>query len=633
MISAAIRRMKNVKNFFMIIALLVLVPAIFPAVPGDSAKAEGNILTSHPVRGPVGTTVEVEGVCFTPSVLCGITSNVTRISQVDIYFPDKNTLYKTEVIDTWGKLNTTVVIDEVPAGTYQIWVHDGTAGAFAWVSIPFTVEPKIELSRRSGYVGDGITISGNGFAPLSSIPLYFGNRSIDTFYTDEKGSFHNRTFIVPDSVNDEYDIKAVDRRGNEAVVKFTSQRQKIVIFPNAGSPGTDINLIGTGFVPDKTITFKMYNAGTIVPELTTNPETVKTDDWGSFDACLKIPACTSDTYIIEAYDGDARSGTTLIVSSSGVFDRNIGFIGSNVTFSGNGFLPYRYTVAYFDGIPLAEAKADQHGGSSISFVIPPCVPGDEHVVSVTDGVSTYSYDFIVLPKAKAEINRTIAEVGSEIIMSGSGFIANKVAMISLDGDSVTEIPVGTDESFTTSFPVPACTPGVKVISVTDGINRIELTLSVESQVLPPVAPVTPDKQSSIGTNIILAWEPLQDFSDITYHVQITHDPSFGPDSILMQKAGISEIQYIFNMEPAIQSGVPAGSFFWRIRAESTAGAAGAWSETREFVIVIPEIIEAGSNNFLTSYGLLFELGALVLLLLYWYIRKKRKAKASAGLES
>ncbi len=632
MISPAISQMKKLKKFVTIITKLMLVLAIIPAFPGVSVKAEGNILTSHPVRGMVGTIVEIEGVCFTPSVLCGITSNVTRISQVDIYFPDKNTLYKTEVIDTWGKLNTTVVIDEMPAGTYQIWVHDGTAGPFAWASVPFTVEPKIELSRRSGYVGDTITISGNGFAPLSSIPLYFGNRSIDTFYSDEKGSFSNRTFSVPDSVNDEYEIKAVDRRGNEAFVTFTSQRQKLVIFPNAGSPGTDINLIGTGFVPDKTITFKMYNAGTIVPELTTNPETVKTDDWGSFDACLRIPACTSNTYIIEAYDGDARSGTTLIVSSSGVFDRNIGFISSNVTFSGNGFLPYRYTVAYFDGIPLAEAKADQHGGSSISFVIPPCVPG-EHVVSVTDGVSTYSYDFIVLPKAKAEINRTIAEVGSEIVVSGSGFIANKVVMISLDGDSVTEIPVGADESFTTSFPVPACAAGVKVISVTDGINRVELTLSVESQVLPPVTPVTHDKQSSIGTNIILAWEPLPDFSDITYHVQIANEPSFSPDSIMMQKAGISEIQYIFNMESAIQSGVSTGSFFWRIRAENTAGVAGDWSKTREFVIAIPEIIEAGSNNFLTSYGLLFELGVLVLLLLYWYIRKKRKAaKVSVSLE-
>lgn len=628
------QQMKKMTNIKKIIITLFLIIVSIPSIPGASAKSEETILYSNPSQGPVGTTVQIEGVCFTPSVLAGITSNVTRISQAQIFFPDRNSLCKTEVIDTWGKLNTTIVVDELPAGTYQIWVHDVTAGPFAWVSVPFTIEPKIEPSKHSGYVGDVITIYGNGFMASSSISLYMGNKSIGIFYSDEQGSFSNKTFIVPDLTNNEYSIRAVDRQGNDATISFTSQRQKLVIFPNASGPGKEINLMGTGFAPAKNITLKVYNTGTIIPNVTTIPETVTTDISGSFDAYLIIPACVSDNYIIEAFDGDVRAGATLAVSSSGVFDRNIGFIGSNVTFSGNGFLPYRYTMAHFNGIPLAEAKADQNGGSSFSFVIPPCKPG-EHVITVSDGVSSYSYTFSVLPKAKVQINRTISTIGSEIILTGAGFIPDKVVMISIDGDTITEIYVNDDESFTTSFPVPVCSPGVKVISVTDGINIVELTLNVESQVLPSVSPVTPDNYSSYEPSIILIWEPLPDFTGVSYHVQIAGDLTFSPDSLIIQREGITEIQYIFNMEPVIQSGSNSDSFFWRVRAErNDAVSAGEWSEPRKFLMSVPVIAEAGSENFLVSYGLLLELGTLVLLLVYWIIKKKRKSsRVSVSVET
>jgi len=115
------------------ILVLLLISLYVTAIPGTVIKAEDNIVYSEPVSGPVGTTVSLEVIYFTPSVLSGITSNLTRVSRASIYFPDKNTLCQTAVIDTWGKLSASIVIGEYPAGKYEIWIHDETAGPLAWV--------------------------------------------------------------------------------------------------------------------------------------------------------------------------------------------------------------------------------------------------------------------------------------------------------------------------------------------------------------------------------------------------------------------------------------------------------------------------------------------------------------------
>ncbi|GAF79376.1 unnamed protein product, partial [marine sediment metagenome] len=94
--------------------------------------------------------------------------------------------------------------------------------------------------------------------------------------------------------------------------------------------------------------------------------------------------------------GDWSAAREFYVGASGTLvakmTRIIGYVGSDVTFSGTGFIPNRIAIIYYDTTQMAEATVDADGNFSASFNIP-ASPGGEHTVSATDGTNTAEVTF------------------------------------------------------------------------------------------------------------------------------------------------------------------------------------------------------------------------------------------------
>ena len=294
-------KMRYNKLFAKTAIILALAAIVIPAILTTPAIANRRDINIRPDHGPVGTEVSVYGSSFTPAA-----DNTTFAK---IYFQYHHaSLVKTTNIDALGNFETSFVVSQCPAGVRMVWIYDESASLPMWVIATFRVEPQIELSKFSSYVGDNITANGTGFAATSNITIYFDSSEIATAATDQNGSFTKAAIIIPESDNGTHNIKAVDV-GNKQSIR----------------------------------------------ELITEPS--------------------------------ATTNSTSVVVPSGKMNRIIGYVGSDVIFSGTGFIPDRIAIAYFDNTQVAEAIVDATGNLSVNFKIPPS-SGGEHTVSVTDGTNT-----------------------------------------------------------------------------------------------------------------------------------------------------------------------------------------------------------------------------------------------------
>ncbi len=226
---------------------LLLVFTFVSMMPVSPAAAYGQYIYVTPNHGPSGTRINVEGVSFTPSVYSGDDAVPDTTTFAKIYFPDKNTLVKTR--QAISGINTYFTVSEHPAGSYRVWVYDESAPTPVWTSTTFTLEPRIDISRSSGFVGDNITVSGSGFAASANTTIYYDDVLIACATANTTGSFNNASMIIPAGPSSQHTIRAIDSNNNTAFCAFVS-RPDINLTPASGSVGDEIVIGGTGFSRD-----------------------------------------------------------------------------------------------------------------------------------------------------------------------------------------------------------------------------------------------------------------------------------------------------------------------------------------------------------------------------------------------
>jgi hypothetical protein len=178
---------------------------------------------------------------------------------------------------------------------------------------------------------------------------------------------------------------------------------QIELSKSFGYAGDNITASGTGFAATSNITI-YFDSSEVATAITAQN--------GSFTkAAITIPESDNGSHNIKAVDDSNNQGTREFITSqpgtispasepggggvttsptsavvpSGKINRIIGYVGSDVIFSG--FTPDRIAITYYDNIQVAEAIVDAHGNLSANFKIP-ASPGGEHTVSVTDGTNT-----------------------------------------------------------------------------------------------------------------------------------------------------------------------------------------------------------------------------------------------------
>ncbi len=601
----------NFKRFLSVLLMIFLLAGLAVyRLPIDTAAAQGPYVDVQPNHGPVGTPVVVSGISFVPSVAGNTTANAT-LTFAKTYFPDKDTLIKSTLIDWYGNFETNFIIGQHPAGRQKVWVLDDSASPPRWVSTIFTVEPQTKLSATTGYAGDNITISGKGFAALSSITIYFDNRTLDTLITTASGNFSKSAVTIPPSSQGVHMIKVLDGDSNNTTSEFTTLQQ-ISISPPSGQISELVTFNGTSFADKKLIRVSINgNLMDTIPSLIISSPT------GNFKGHFYMPAYSLGIYNIIISDGINEASASFQVTFGGWLNRIVGYVGSNVTYTGSGFMPGRVAALHFDGSPVAEATVTPNGNLVAEFTIPVST-GGAHTVLVTDGTSNTTHTFTVFSVASSSINRDMGYVGNQVIFSGVHFVPGKILVIYYDADPIAEAIVEANGNFSASFIIPPGAGGEHNISTTDGISTANKTFTLET--IPPEAPtlLIPVADAELKEHTAFIWERVSDPSGVIYTFQLATSADFGSSnitSLLISKSGLEIPEFKLAPEANLPTDKRGTAYYWRVRATDMAMNTGVWSEISTFKIPAMEIPWF-------MYSIIVEGGVFALLFGFWMIRRK-----------
>jgi hypothetical protein len=329
-------------------------------------------LTLSVLEGQAGTVVSISGVGFSASKAVS-------------FFIDTTSVTQTVTTDTAGKFaNYNLTIPALPGGNHVIKVQDfGYTGA---ITANFKVNPSITLQPNQGAIGSKVTITGNGFTPVTDNPITitYNDTAVTTtpaaISADGDGNF-SATIQVPSGVTGAVKIIAKDKL-TTASADFTSIAN-ILVSPATGIVGTTVTVTGSGLNATTAITVN-YDGAAVV--------TVKTDTDGKFSTSFKVPESGTGTHQITVSDQVSTFKYDFKPTADAKIDSTSGYVGKDITASGTGFTAAGNVVVKYDTAQIATVTADAQGTFTVTFKAP-ASNGGAHQIIITDGVSSFTKDF------------------------------------------------------------------------------------------------------------------------------------------------------------------------------------------------------------------------------------------------
>jgi hypothetical protein len=195
--------------------------------------------------------------------------------------------------------------------------------------------PVVTINPSSGPIATLVTITGNGFAPFSTVVISFEGDIRATVTSTSNGGF-NATFNVPSTssigdhtveasqgsnsasktfkVTDMVSPKAIQGSSSSLTTSTATSSgvPTITLNSTSGPVGNSVNITGSGFDPSSTVVIT-FNGTDII----TTPTTVTTSTNGEFLANFTVPLSSSVGFApIVATQGSNSASNTFIVTSS-----------------------------------------------------------------------------------------------------------------------------------------------------------------------------------------------------------------------------------------------------------------------------------------------------------------------------
>jgi hypothetical protein len=446
-------------------------PVVAQIVVTESATAQFTItprINLSASAGYVGDQITVTGNGFSPS-------------PVSIYFDNSTTPLANTTANASGILApVTITIPAATKASHVIKAVDAAGSANAAFA-SFAVSPRMTLSPSAGGAGDQITATGTGFAGSSSINITIDGEEVSTsppsVSTDNKGGF-TAGFVIPaDTSRGAHSIIATDLMDNSAAAVLTVE-DKITLSASSGFVGDTIEVSGTGFAANKTVT--LYFDTTVIP--TTN---LRTNSSGAFPATtITIPAAAKGSHTIKARDADDNQATTgFTVNSKVTTNKDSGPVGTEVTISGSGFAASSVVIIFFDTDSQGTTQTDASGSfSNVNLNVPASVKGS-HTIKARDADDNQATTGFTV-NSKVITNKDSGPVGTEVTISGSGFAASSVVIIFFDTDSQGTTQTNASGSFSNvNLNVPASVKGNHTIKARDADdNQATTGFTVNSKI-------------------------------------------------------------------------------------------------------------------------------------------------------
>ncbi|NLT28301.1 MAG: hypothetical protein GXX97_04425 [Dehalococcoidales bacterium] len=450
------------------VALVTLLAGIllFFAVPNASFSASNDLPLSQ-YSGAPGDTVEISYTFGNvTSGLAIITFNGTYLGSATI---------------TDNSFTYTFQVPVLPRGTYTVLVTvEGSGASF---SDDFNIRPKIYIDEQvegiEAYVGDEITITGNGFSP-GPVYLYLDNLPIPLIISsaDDSGVLNASTVMVPPANKATHIIKAVDSSGNTgSVYAQFAVIPNIILSDNICGAGEEITVTGSGFAGSSLITIKLNSALLPTPS-------VVTDSNGSFTVTINLPATiTKGSYSISAADTMGNENfTTLTIKQSISIDKETGIVNDSITVNGASFDAGVPVSIYFNNNILKSIQTDSYGAFETTICVPELAQG-EYLVKATDVNQNEATAFFeIMPYIT--ISADAQKVGETIIVRGNGFSALSDITIFFDSGNLATVETNNNGAFVTEITVPPAPFGEHTIKA---VNEDEKETSASFNIVPDIS--------------------------------------------------------------------------------------------------------------------------------------------------
>jgi len=203
---------------------------------------------------------------------------------------------------------------------------------------------------------------------------------------------------------------------NSVNTSFTVLAATASISPTTGSTETTVTVSGTNFAAGGTVSIKYYlAAGSTTGDF--EEFTATATSAGVLSTTFDVPASEGGNHNITISDGTNSDDASFVILAEAAISPTSGSVGEVVTISGTGFGASRaVTITYDDDVitPTLPITTGPDGILSGSFTIPASLGGD-HTITVSDGVNTEQFTFVMesTPPAVPELLLPIVDTKPE----------------------------------------------------------------------------------------------------------------------------------------------------------------------------------------------------------------------------
>jgi hypothetical protein len=455
------------------------------------------------------------------------------------------------------------------------------------LTTPVLAAPVIILSPTSGAAGTNILVEGKNFNSYVGdyITVTFGASEIpgSPLIIPETGNFSVQ-FTVPEGTMpgqywvSVYTVTPVSLLARHA---FDVTPLAIALDKTQGPVDTEVMIIGQGFYSDRIVDFYYYN---ITAEKIGD---TRTDATGNFSLSFIVPHSIAGQHAIIARNDKGNEIQTIFLVTPQIYSSiNSAGPGKLVTLTGTGF-GYRTDVEIHLGArPITTVRTSDRGDFEVVFNVPDVIPRTYDLTAEDVYENESSVPFTV--GATVSIDQISGSIGSEVTLTGDGFVAGTEITITFNDTTVLTIEADVFGEFTAAFTVPRSSGGYHQITVTDGAFVETFNYFVESEKPPPPSLLLPYNQTETRSLVYFDWQDVTDPSPpVTYQLQVSDDRNFS--SMLLNISDIEISEYTLTESqalPATQSNMP---YYWRVKATDGAGNQSEWTEPWSFNINLPDI--------------------------------------------
>ncbi len=364
----------------------------------------------------------------------------------------------------------------------------------------------LDITQSKGKIGDRIDVWGDYFPAdqrlsiyLSDETAYVGDRIdyevpdyeqvVPSVYATVLGQL-NADFYIPRELSDGDDPDTKVRAGSyhvyityyglKSIVAYDTftveSTGEIIIDPEEGTVGTDVEITGEGYDDREDITVE-YDGDEVDIESGDD----RTDSSGDFECIILIPESTTGDHTITVIgeDSEIEVEAEFTVEPKITIAPESGTVGDTVTVSGTGFGDRIDFSVFFGDDEVATDTTNRKGSFEVTFAVPSLAQGSYDIEAEDeDNNSPDDKETFTITASTISLSPTSGYAGSEVTVSVTGFQVSQPVTITFDNENVGTASTDASGKFSATFIVPVLPKGTYEVKASDGTNEVKANFSI-----------------------------------------------------------------------------------------------------------------------------------------------------------